>query len=143
MKFLALAAISFYQRYLSPLKGFVCAFRIHTGRDSCSAYGKRVIARHGLLRGLVLLNRRLSACAQAHHRHTLPRHVSARYRAQAGHYDVPCDLPNLHCDTGDVCDTLDCASNCTDGRDCRDWWRNRRQRGNNEQYVRMPPPPGP
>ena len=44
-------AIGAYQRYLSPYKGFCCAYRAHTGRASCSALGARVIRRHGLLAG--------------------------------------------------------------------------------------------
>jgi putative component of membrane protein insertase Oxa1/YidC/SpoIIIJ protein YidD len=100
MKILALAAISFYQRYLSPLKGFNCAFRRHTGRDSCSAYGKRVIARHGLPVGLELLRRRLDDCHEIHqHYHPAMPAMSKRHRAQAGNCD-------LSCDASDVADVL-------------------------------------
>jgi putative component of membrane protein insertase Oxa1/YidC/SpoIIIJ protein YidD len=56
---LALAAIRFYQRHISPHKGFSCALRVATGGASCSAYGYAVIARFGLVRGLGLLQRRL------------------------------------------------------------------------------------
>lgn len=59
---LVLAAIRLYQRWLSPHKGFVCAYRVYTGRDSCSAYGYRVINRYGALVGLALLRRRLADC---------------------------------------------------------------------------------
>jgi len=41
-KHLALWAIRAYQRHLSPWKGFRCAYRVLTGRDSCSAYGYKV-----------------------------------------------------------------------------------------------------
>jgi putative component of membrane protein insertase Oxa1/YidC/SpoIIIJ protein YidD len=136
MKVLALAAIWFYQRYLSPLKGFACAFGVHTGRDSCSAYSKRVIARHGLLTGLALLKRRLSACAEVHQRHSPQHHVSARYRAQAGHCDLPCDLPHTHCEVGDACQVLECASCNTSDTSCRDWWRNWRRDRYNEKHRR-------
>ena len=85
MKRPALAAIAAYQRYLSPLKGFGCAFRVHTGRDSCSQYGKRVIARHGLAVGLLLLQRRMADCGHLHHLHQPSRPaLSARHRRQAG-----------------------------------------------------------
>ncbi|MRW93699.1 membrane protein insertion efficiency factor YidD [Duganella sp. FT80W] len=156
MKALALAAIAFYQRYLSPLKGFSCAFRGHTGRDSCSCYGRRVIARYGVLRGLTLLNRRLTACGAVHRHHhpaPPPSRLRAHYRAQAGFCDVPscdvpsCDLPSCHlphlpCDGVNPCQLLDCASSCADGPSCRDWWRNRRRNKDDALYVRMPPPPG-
>ena len=37
MRALALVAIGAYQRYVSPYKGFCCAYRAHTSRASCSA----------------------------------------------------------------------------------------------------------
>lgn len=106
----ALLAIRAYQRWLSPLKGYACAFRVLTGRDSCSAYGYRVIARFGLLRGLVLLRRRLRACARHYHEHQAApamRYRAARHQAQAGYCD--CDLP--------------CACDAIDLLDCCDWPR--------------------
>jgi len=85
MKRPALAAIAAYQRYLSPLKGFGCAFRVHTGRDSCSQYGKRAIARYGMVTGLLLLQRRMADCGDLQHQHLPPRPaLSARHRRQAG-----------------------------------------------------------
>ena len=61
----AVTLIRGYQRYLSPLKGFSCAYRVKHGRASCSEHGKRAIARYGLTRGLMLLWRRLHACTHA------------------------------------------------------------------------------
>ncbi|MFN0051013.1 MAG: membrane protein insertion efficiency factor YidD [Planctomycetales bacterium] len=60
---LVLAAISRYQRHISPYKGFRCAFRAHRGGLSCSAYGQQVIREHGLLQGLRLLRQRFRECA--------------------------------------------------------------------------------
>lgn len=68
MKSLALAAIRFYQRHLSPHKGFCCAYRQHTGAGSCSELGHRAIRRHGVFQGLGVLNRRLTLCGVAHRR---------------------------------------------------------------------------
>ncbi len=130
-RFLALAAIRGYQRWLSPRKGFCCAFRAATGGESCSSYGYRVIERFGLGRGLGLLDRRLALCGHVHRR-ARPAAPPApapmmRYR-QHGHCDVPCDSPGCDgpgchghglgkaCDCGsDALDILDCAS---DARDC-------------------------
>ncbi|GJJ02112.1 hypothetical protein RugamoR64_26500 [Duganella rhizosphaerae] len=142
MKRLALAAIAFYRRHLSRLKGFSCAFSVYTGRDSCSAYGQRVIARHGLVLGLMLLNRRMNACGDKHRQHRPPamRAMSARHRAQAGFCDPSCDLPDLSC-VGDACDIASCAGdigNC-DIRGCRDQGRNRK---NKDPYVRVYPTEG-
>ena len=123
VKHTALLAIHAYQHYLSPLKGYACAFRVLTGRDSCSAYGYRVIERFGLLRGTALLRRRMRACSEHyhHHRGALPaaRSLSARHRLQAGYCD--CDVPgDLSCDLP----STKCASNLCDGSDfidCCDW----------------------
>jgi putative component of membrane protein insertase Oxa1/YidC/SpoIIIJ protein YidD len=141
MKTLALAAITLYQRYLSPYKGFVCAFRVHTGRDGCSAYGKRVIARYGLRQGLTLLRRRLAACSDVHH-HQPPARTSMRYRAQAGHCDPGCDVPHLSCDSGDACKAVDLFTNCCDLSSCGDWRSGRRRKHDDDLYVRIQPPPG-
>jgi uncharacterized protein len=143
---LALAAIRGYQRHLSPHKGFSCAYRCATGRDSCSAHGYRVIARCGLWNGLALLRRRLRLCGETH-----------RSRARVVpnpllHYQkgdcIPCD-----CDGGCVPDlpfsgktAHDCACDC--GCDvlerylekkyerAKDLWYRWR-----EQRRRRPPPP--
>ena len=109
---LALWAIRAYQRYLSPWKGFSCAYRVLTGRDSCSAYGYKVIARHGLRAGLPLLQRRLRTCGERHRQH-LALHPqvrrSARRQAQAGYCD--CDVPmfDCACDCADVASLADCS----------------------------------
>lgn len=147
MKRLALAAIAFYRRYLSRLKGFSCAFRVHTGRDSCSAYGQRVIARYGLHVGLALLNRRMGDCGDMHRQHrpcppaAAPRGMTTRHLAQAGFCDLPCDVPDLPCSAGDACDAADCLGNLAscDGSSCRNWWRRKR---NQDQYVRVNPTQG-
>ena len=127
---LALRAIRAYQRHLSPHKGFVCSYRVHTGRDSCSAYGCRVIARHGLRRGLVLLLRRLDDCGHQHHLHAPKRPaLSPLLRRQAGVCDVPsCDLPS--CDSpgcnllGDLLEVVDTARICRDSCRACNWRRN-------------------
>lgn len=112
---LALAGIRLYQRYLSPVKGFSCAYRVLTGGDSCSAYGYRVIARHGLMLGTSLLRRRLQACGEQHRQHlarqAAPRRMTARHRAQAG--DCACDVPHADCISCDrACDVADLMSGC-------------------------------
>ena len=108
MKHIALAAIRLYQRWLSPIKGFACAYRIHIGSRSCSHLGYRAIRRYGLFGGTKVLNVRLALCSDCN---TERRAISARRRAQLGSCDAPCDLP---CDIN-VCDLLECA-------DC-DWGR--------------------
>ena len=91
MKNIALLAIRCYQRYVSPYKGFACAYRVHSGRASCSALGYRAIRRYGLQTGLGILRCRLYRCGIAHQWYrTAPRPLNR----QAGVCDlVPCHLP--------------------------------------------------
>lgn len=115
IQFLALYLIRFYQRFISPYKGFSCAYRVHTGKASCSQLGYRAIRRHGLFGGLQVLRCRLACCSEVYHAHHEPRHAgnSSRtpqpvgtLRAQAGFVDCGgCDA--LPCDSGG-CDIASC-----------------------------------
>jgi len=128
---LALAAIRFYQRRISPHKGFSCALRVATGGASCSAYGYAVIARFGLRRGLGLLQRRLELCGHVHGRARASAPPHPRLKYQRGFCDVPCDVPcDLPCHGHGGCisaDTaLDMAGCVCDAGDC---WPSRRRGG--------------
>jgi putative component of membrane protein insertase Oxa1/YidC/SpoIIIJ protein YidD len=114
MKTLALSAIVFYQRHISPRKGFCCAYRAHTGRASCSALAYRAIRRYGVWLGLAVLRLRLQKCSAIHH---APLH--AQLRRQAGFCDAGCDLP---CDIESGEAACDIWSNCAPG-DCKFWRR--------------------
>ena len=61
----AILAISGYQRYVSPHKGYCCAHRALYGGPSCSQFGKRAIQDYGVIGGLILLRQRFEACHQA------------------------------------------------------------------------------
>jgi putative component of membrane protein insertase Oxa1/YidC/SpoIIIJ protein YidD len=63
---LAVAAISGYQRYISPYKGFRCAHRVLHGGDSCSQFIKRLVERKGLLGALKEAPGRFRACGMAY-----------------------------------------------------------------------------
>lgn len=140
MKPAILLAITAYQRYLSPYKGFHCAFARHTGRDTCSGYGYRVFARYGTRRGYLLLRRRFAACSNVACQHARQAPVSQGGLAlrQGGFIDCGgCDLPNCdNCDVssckgsacdvlGNTCDLLQLGENCGGDRrsrkSCRDW----------------------
>jgi putative component of membrane protein insertase Oxa1/YidC/SpoIIIJ protein YidD len=116
---LALAAIRFYQRFISPYKGFSCALRVATGGASCSAYGHAVIARFGLVRGLGLLQRRFELCGHVYRRaHACPP-PHPRLQYQRGFCDAPCDLPcdgHGHCVSADT--VIDAAKCVLDASDC-------------------------
>lgn len=139
LRTLALAAIRAYQRWLSPHKGFACAWRVHTGGPSCSALGARAIRRHGLFTGLGLLDQRLGRCGEAHRRAASARRQ--RLRPQAGVCDAGCDAPgcDLPCDGGhghgSGCSPCDLASGCDGGCGRRE----RRRRSDDARQTYIPP----
>ncbi|MBN3896407.1 MAG: membrane protein insertion efficiency factor YidD [Nostoc sp. NOS(2021)] len=59
------AAITGYQKHISPHKGFACAYRILYGGESCSGYIKWVVAKEGLKAAFVNSRERFQACKQA------------------------------------------------------------------------------
>ena len=147
MRRFALFLIRLYQRFISPHKGFCCAYRVYTGRSSCSQLGYRAIRRRGLWRGIALIRRRTFLCGVAHRKMHQPRPPSLQ--SQAGFCDVGCDLPcHGGCDVphvsgcdlaGDhlaskLCDASSCCDCC--GCDTFDW---RRKRKANDGYVYIPP----
>ena len=129
----ALAAIGAYQRHVSPYKGFCCAYRTHTGRASCSTLGARVIRRHGMFKGLLLLRERLRRCGEVYRLHHSPAYRTLT--AQRGDLDCgDCDLSG--CDVGDALDLSDCCdcSGCgSPGSATGPSPRRRRKRGEGER----------
>ncbi|WP_442909173.1 membrane protein insertion efficiency factor YidD [Ideonella sp. BN130291] len=145
MRRAALLLIRAYQRYVSPYKGFCCAYRGHTGRASCSALGYRAIRRHGIFGGLFLLQQRTHKCGVVHRRHKgtpMPRLHAQRGLCDIG-CDLPggCDLPSCHgCDlpgSNKLSGVCDCLS-CCDCGGC-DWPDRRRRKRGDEKYVYIPP----
>jgi putative component of membrane protein insertase Oxa1/YidC/SpoIIIJ protein YidD len=105
---LALAAIDFYRRWLSPRKGFSCACRVHAGQPSCSAFGYRAVRRHGLFTGLGLIRERTARCGDIHRSHHPRLPASQRGVCDCG----GCDLPlGLDCSPS-PCDFVSCCDGC-------------------------------
>lgn len=139
MRRVLLATITAYQRYLSPYKGFCCAYRVHTGRRGCSALGFRVVRRFGVIGGLVLLRQRTHRCGVAHRRFSTLRPPAPL--AQAGFCDLSCDLPSIDLD---CCGSaLDLGSNLT-ACDCSgcDWPGRSQKTQKEDKYVHIPPNSG-
>lgn len=142
MRALVLMAITAYQRYLSPYKGFCCAYRAHTGRAGCSGLGYRAVRRYGVWSGLRVLRRRMYLCGVAYRRYAPPS--QRPHRAQRGDCDFGCDLPcDFNCDLprGKSCFRFGDLLNCCDCGSCD--WPDRKNKGNDqEQYVYIPPKAG-
>jgi putative component of membrane protein insertase Oxa1/YidC/SpoIIIJ protein YidD len=62
MQAVAVDLIEFYQRRLSPHKGYRCAHRAHHGGMSCSEFAKQTILVQGLMAALPAMKRRFSEC---------------------------------------------------------------------------------
>ena len=92
MKQIALLMIVFYQRHISPHKGFSCAYRQHTGHASCSNLGYRAIRRFGVFKGIGVLKMRFSKCDEVHKIHYL---FVQKIKSQTGYCDLPCTLDTL------------------------------------------------
>ncbi len=58
-------AISFYQRFLSRIKGFSCAYRVLYKAESCSCYVKRVFLEQDLSTAILLSKQRFQECSNA------------------------------------------------------------------------------
>ncbi|HEX7686494.1 MAG TPA: membrane protein insertion efficiency factor YidD [Burkholderiaceae bacterium] len=130
---LLLAAIRAYKRHVSPRKGFACAYRVHTGRASCSTLGYRAVARHGVFRGLGILDARLAQCRLKHERYgpkPAPRSAPRLPPSQAGFVDGDCGgCDGDYCNGGDLVeDVAGCLlpDDCCD--DCEPCDRRRRRR---------------
>jgi putative component of membrane protein insertase Oxa1/YidC/SpoIIIJ protein YidD len=110
----AALAIVGYQRFISPYKGFCCAYRWETGRPSCSETARRIALRHGLLVLWKALPRQFDRCRAAYAAF-LARAASAdedknKERKWHDYCDIgPCDCVPLpkHCDVGD-CGVMPC-----------------------------------
>jgi putative component of membrane protein insertase Oxa1/YidC/SpoIIIJ protein YidD len=62
---ISINAITGYQRYISPHKGFRCAHRVLHGGESCSGYVKRQIAENGLKTAFFKTKQRFQSCKKA------------------------------------------------------------------------------
>jgi uncharacterized protein len=134
MRHLAVRCIHLYQRWLSPHKGFQCAYRVATGRDSCSAFAVRSISRVGIFIGLRLIRGRFRKCAAAYRIHV--QHGGKAHQAffdHSGHQSGHCDLPIG--DFIDACDwgtpTGDCLCSACEW----DFWNWRRFKRDKETKV--------
>ena len=139
MRGFALTVIRFYQRYISPYKGFRCAYSMHTGCASCSALGYRAVRRHGVIGGLSILRERAYRCGVAHRRYSDRPHRPIR--SQRGDCDLGCDAPGdcgVDLPSGrSVSRVFDFVS-CCDCGSC-DWSDRKRQKSNEEKHVYIPP----
>ena len=140
MRSLALFAIHLYQRFISPYKGFCCAYRVHTGRRSCSNLGYRAISCFGLPAGLQVLRRRLYLCGVAQRRFAGST-MHAKW-AQRGSLDCACDIPcDANCNPDIGCgEKTQGMSWCCDACSCDG--PSKKKKAPEEKYAYLPPNSG-
>ncbi|OKH19343.1 membrane protein insertion efficiency factor YidD [[Limnothrix rosea] IAM M-220] len=106
-------AIWLYQKFLSPHKGFVCAYRKLYGDASCSEYFRRAIAHGGLADAIPLFQRRLFDCKQAKQQLL---YSSLSYQMMANNKRRRKQRGLDFCDCGDL--DFDGTPDCLEGCDC-------------------------
>lgn len=57
MKYLGIALIRLYQKFISPLTGAHCRYY-----PTCSQYGIEALKKHGFIKGSILTTRRILRC---------------------------------------------------------------------------------
>jgi len=139
MNRIALAVIIFYQKYISPFKGFTCAYRAATGQLSCSAYGHKVIEQYGIILGLKLIGRRVKQCGLKYRQHVSVRQQEQNglitMRRQAGHCDA--DFGDCTCDATDLAScACDGIGNCDFGSGIG-WRRKKEAQENGEKRIKV------
>ncbi|WP_104402380.1 membrane protein insertion efficiency factor YidD [Vibrio penaeicida] len=109
MRYLAVVLIRFYQRFISPYKGFRCAHAcLHQG-DSCSEAVKKIIQEHGVFSSRTRISQRFSACKVAND--TLKR--DKRKKKDKKENDHFCDGASCCTDILSLKkDSSDCACDC-------------------------------
>jgi len=67
MKIIFLKLISLYKKFISPYKGFRCAYGVLHGGDTCSSVVYSLIERHGVVDGYPLISEQFNQCNSAYH----------------------------------------------------------------------------
>jgi len=112
---LVLNLITLYKRYLSPLKGFRCAYGVYHGGNSCSTEIYELIDHHGLIKGFTLARLQLQKCSLAYIALSADNEDESEEKGQKKKPEKKedkfswCELP---------CYTLDCLSiaRCRSGK---------------------------
>jgi len=104
-KYLSIKLIRFYQKFISPRKGFCCAYRKHSGGRSCSSFALVAVRRYGVSAMWRLFPKRLDDCKIA----------AMRLNEEEK------EKENTHpCEYCEVLDNCSCAKDCDvfDGSSC-------------------------
>lgn len=62
----AIFSINFYQKYISPNKGYCCAYKYYSTKDSCSEFAKKSFMKYGFIKSIMLTKIHLKKCKEVH-----------------------------------------------------------------------------
>ena len=51
-----------YQKYISPHKGYCCAYKYYTNKDSCSEFAKKSFMKYEFFKAFILFIKHLKKC---------------------------------------------------------------------------------
>jgi len=54
--------IIIYQKYISPHKGYCCAYKHYTNKDSCSEFTKKSFIKYNKIKALILSIKHIKKC---------------------------------------------------------------------------------
>lgn len=113
-----LALVKYYQRSLSPHKGFSCAYRKLYRDSSCSQFFVQAINQYGLRASIPLFQKRLEACHRANKTLNVIKSINkAGYPAKNKRRKNNCNA--IDCRRCDILDLIDCYdSDCNGVPDC-------------------------
>ena len=94
----AVVTINGYQRYISPHKGFCCAYRVVRGGDSCSEFAKQAILQNDFWHSLSTIRKRFIECKEAAVYYNLQKEQDKK---EGGGICHPIDA--LHCVPTEMC----------------------------------------
>lgn len=120
-------AITGYQRYLSPYKGFCCAHRVKHGGMSCSEYAKQTLLHHGLWRAIAVIKQRFQDCKVAASVLNADSNVRGRGRNRSRRQEKNSILGNCDCCSAiDLipshgCSSLEAVGGGVDACSCTPW----------------------
>ncbi len=118
MRTIIVFLIGFYQRYVSPHKGFRCAHAVRHSGASCSAAIKNIVLVHGIRRGAPMIRQRFAECrdsASALRAESEEEKKKRRRRDYGDDGDWACCMMES---TTEACDGVDCSALDCSGADC-------------------------
>lgn len=125
---ISLWLIRFYQKYISPRKGYRCAYSVEYGGPGCSGAVKSIISEHGLFSGWPLIQERFDNCRDANEKRKKRRvgcDASSRANVCVDCGDIGCDSDVIRsttylkpCEHADRCDIFGTIRPATHFKSC-------------------------